>query len=389
MIGDTRRVRTPFFPLYSEVRYLLRIWEGVPKSTVSGMINAIEEQTGTPQKPVNWSRPDLWIKKRLSGEAAELAMRIWQESDKQVNPRHVYGSYLFVNNYSLLENNVFGAYQVSPRGRSFLDREERTVRELDEAEGIPQLLGILAGKTSAKRGDLIPEWRRFLREYSKFGAPVTVKETLRRRLLNLMERGCVTRDGIVYSITRNGMDYAEHFAVGGVGSKREVIRAITSFNRKQQKELLQLLGRMPLRYFENLVGELLEAMGYEDVTITRESGDKGVEVVAMTQFGITTVKEVLRVVRQQGNIGRPQLDRLRGLLPQHNAIKGVLITLGKFTRNCREDAVREGNIPIALIDGDGLVELLSEHGIGLRETPASLYQVDEDYFKTPPGVGFD
>ena len=39
-------------------------------------------------------------------------------------------------------------------------------------------------------------------------------------------------------------------------------------------------------------------MGYEDVTVTQQSGNKGVDVVATVQFGITTVTEVVQVKRR-------------------------------------------------------------------------------------------
>ncbi len=51
------RVRTPIFPLYSEVRALLKIWPGFAKEAVLTLINALGEQTGTPQNPVDWTDP--------------------------------------------------------------------------------------------------------------------------------------------------------------------------------------------------------------------------------------------------------------------------------------------------------------------------------------------
>lgn len=71
------------------------------------------------------------------------------------------------------------------------------------------------------------------------------------------------------------------------------------------------------------MSELLEAIRYEDVEVTKESGDKGVDVVATVQFGITTITKVVQVKRQQGSIGRPILDQLRGAFPYHKAIRGV------------------------------------------------------------------
>lgn len=168
------------------------------------------------------------------------------------------------------------------------------MRELDEAEGIGELLSILATKTSAMRGDLLPEWTEFLQQYSKFGTEATIKDTLRRRLVNLVERRLVSRDGNSYVITQEGIDYAASFAEGGeLDPKREVVRAINNFNRAQQENLRELLATMPPYQFEHLVRDLLEAMGYEDVQVTKQSGDKGVDVVATVQFGITTVTEVV------------------------------------------------------------------------------------------------
>ena len=138
------KVRTPHFPLYSTVRKLLAILPGVPKATLVLMIRTIDEQTGTPQNPVDWSEPDTWINERLSGDEAELARRIWVETKRTVNPRHIYGGYFFINRYELLVPDSEGVYRLSERGQAFLDNDAKVMRELDEAEGLPPLLGILA-----------------------------------------------------------------------------------------------------------------------------------------------------------------------------------------------------------------------------------------------------
>lgn len=82
--------------------FYLTVFQGVLKATVRSMISTIHEQTGTPQNPVDWSDPDLWIEQRLSGEEAELARRIWEESEHAVNPRYANEAYSFINscNYS-------------------------------------------------------------------------------------------------------------------------------------------------------------------------------------------------------------------------------------------------------------------------------------------------
>lgn len=376
------KVRTPLFPFYSEVKHLLRILPGVPRAQFMGMMSEIVDQTGTPQNPVEWSDPDTWIPARLSGSSGWLAMRVWRESGERLNPRYLRGAHYFINGFGLLEVDHAGVLRLTDRGAAFLGDDEAIVRELDDAEGLGELLSILATKTRVMRGDLLPEWGAFLAESSNFGTPATIKDTLRRRLVNLVERGLVARDGNAYSITRAGIDYAVSFAQGGPADpKRDVMRAVAAFNEAQQQNLRELLHNLPPYQFEHLIRDLLEAMGYEDVQVTRQSGDRGVDVIATVQFGITTITEVVQVKRQRTSVARPVLDQLRGALPLHKAIRGTIVTLSTFTQGCKEVALYPGAAPITLIDGDRLMALLIQHGIGMLKKPAYLFEIDEAYLR--------
>ena len=377
-------VKTPLFPLYSDVRQLLSIWEGVPRPTVQAMIKAIWDQTGTPQNPVDWSNPDEWIPERLDGENASLALKTWKESDRSVNPRHAYGTYLFINTYGLLETDPHGIYRLSDNGRRFMEDDPEYVRTLDNAEGLPKILAILAGHSPGKRGDLLEEWGDFLHEYSKFGTPSTIKDTLRRRILNLVERGFIDREGNTYTITDKGVSYAADLTQPiDQRPHQDVMMAVKVYNDKQTQAFRERLGQMHPYDFEALVKDLLEAMDYEDVVVTKQSGDKGIDVVANFQFGITQIKEVVQVKRQKSSVTRPVLDQLRGALPYHGAIRATLITLGKFASSCQQAAIFPGAAPITLIDGDRLIELLLKHGIGVKKRSLSLIEIDETYFDQP------
>jgi len=383
MSERSTKVRTPLFPLYSEVRKLLPIWQGVSQSDVRGMINAIHAQAGTPQSPVDWSDPDTWIPERLTGKERELAQRIWEETGKTVNPRHVYNSYLFINGFNLLLADNMDVYRLSERGQGFWRDDAKAVREIDELEGLPDLLAILATKPQARRADLLEEWGEFLRQHSTYGTASTISETLRKRLLNLIERGFVEREGSVYRITKKGMAYAAAPAKRADDPKRAVMDAVRTFNTAQFQKLSDLLLKMPPYNFEKLVRDLLEAMGYEDVTVTKQSGDKGVDVVATVQFGITTVTEVVQVKRPQGNLNRTVIDQLRGVLPFHRAIRGTIITTGGFSKGLIEVATFPGAAPITLINGEKLIELLLEHQIAVNKRPVLMYELDASYFEKP------
>lgn len=374
-------VKTPLFPLYSEVSNLLAIWNGIHKSIISGMLKVIFDQCGTPQNPVDWSAPDSWIEERLKGAHKDLAHRIWSESGKTANPRHAYGSYLFINTHELLKTDPHGIYHLTEKGQAFLKQDHAIVRSIDLSEGLPQLLNILAAHSPAQRRDLLDEWGVLLLEYSKFGTQSTIKDTLRRRILNLVERGYISREGNTYTITESGIAYAagtDGFTVQN--PHREVIHAIKKYNDKQIQELRERLAKMDPYCFEALVKDLLEAMDYEDVVVTKQSGDKGIDVAATFQFGITQIREVVQVKRHQGSIPRPVLDQLRGALPYHQAIRGTIITLGKFAKGCKESALYPGAAPITLIDGDMLIDLLLKNDVGVKKKLHALIEVDERYF---------
>ena len=57
-------------------------------------------------------------------------------------------------------------------------------------------------------------------------------------------------------------------------------------------------------------------MDYQNVEVVGQSGDRGVDVVADIQLGVTSVREVVQAKRHKGTIQRKELDALRGSLYQ-------------------------------------------------------------------------
>ena len=377
-------VNAPIFPLYSQVKYCIRAWDGESVRLVRDMNTAIYEQTGTPQNPVDWSTPDQWIGERLSGDTARLAEKVWKTSEGAVNPRHVYGCYLFINRLDLLDQTG-GRFAIHYRARAFLSDNPKLIAELDASEGIPKLLALVSESSPAKRSDLIGDWGAYLQAVSNFTTPKTFNDTLRRRLLNLVERGLLVRDGNRYSITDAGVAY---LAQNGQPLERapeqsertKVTLAVRNFNVAQTEALKARLMLLAPYEFEHFVKALLEAMDYENVEVTKQSGDKGVDVVANYQFGITEIREVVQVKRTESNIGRRTIDELRGALPYHRAIRGTIITLGGFAKGVAEAALFQGAAPITLIDGNRLLELAIKHQIGVRRKPVDLVELDEAFF---------
>ena len=321
---EETRVHVPLFPAYGQVRHLLRVWPGHLKKQVTGLQSTVQSLRGTPQNTVDWTDPAAWIPERLDGEDRELAQFIWEGSGAEVNPRHTYGHWLLAQRYGLVEEDAGGVLRITPAGEDFLENPVGdAVARGDEAEGLLKLLSLVADNGPARPAALFDEWGDYLRRRSACGTESTIKDTMRRRLANLLEQGLVERKSASYSATAAGLEYLRGTGdEDSVGSPDQ--NGIWDLVRKQEsaarESLHELLLDMDPFAFEHLVKRLLEEMDYQNVEITSRSGDGGVDVVADIELGITSVREVVQAKRHRRPVERKDLDALRGSLYRLNAV---------------------------------------------------------------------
>ncbi len=169
-------------------------------------------------------------------------------------------------------------------------------------------------------------------------------------------------------------------AAQGSGSSAEVV--IDDQNRRVREFLHGKLLAMDPAQFEVLVAELLENLGYENVVVTGRSGDKGIDVTAkLTLGGITSVKTVVQVKRFKlgNNIGGSIIAQLRGSAEVDQ--RGLVITTSDFTKDGMIEASAPNKMPVALVNGDKLLDLLFKHQIGVRRTEVPVFSLDSEYFE--------
>lgn len=376
-------VRVPHYPTYDELRTIMPVFTGLTRDQVNGMRAAIMERTGTVDDNVSWTEPDRWIPERLTGVHRETALHIWRGTKGRVNPRHMVGPWLLANTYELIADDPAGRLQVTDAGRDVVEHPAgATIRAIDEHEAIFWILALLAERGPAAAGVLFKPWFEHVTRISRVRAETTARSFLYHRLRNLLARGYASRVGQKYEITETGLTWLKS---SGFAEKKSVApddtRRLWDLVQAQRNAvrvgLRQQLAKMDPYAFEQLVGRLLEAMDYTDVEVTTASNDKGVDVVGRIALGITDVKEVIQVKRQQGNVQRPILDMLRGSLHRFGAVKGTIISLGGFAKGARDAAFEPGAAPITLIDGDKLLDLMIENGIGVRTKTVELLELDE------------
>lgn len=168
----------------------------------------------------------------------------------------------------------------------------------------------------------------------------------------------------------------------GLAEWEKGVSGIARLAERQRREvksrLRERLLTMPPDQFEQLVGRLLGAMGYENVMVTGRSGDGGIDVIADTEIGILRLRVAVQVKRMKGNVQRPVVSQLRGDMALLDVDQGMIITTGGFSQGAKDVARVRNVAPITLIDGDRLTDLLIEHGIGVRRETVDVLSFDEE-----------
>ena len=155
--------------------------------------------------------------------------------------------------------------------------------------------------------------------------------------------------------------------------------AVNQRNQEVRRRLRVLLAELDPREFEALIGELLVALGFEGVEVTRYSGDGGIDVRGtLSVGGVTEVETAIQVKRWMKNVSGRTVRELRGALGPTE--RGLIITLSSFTRDARKEGAAENRTPVSLLDGEQLIDLLVDLEIGVRRRRVDIYEIDEGAF---------
>jgi restriction system protein len=137
-------------------------------------------------------------------------------------------------------------------------------------------------------------------------------------------------------------------------------------------QLLDRLLSLKSQDFEHFAKRTLMAYGFVDVIVTQVSKDGGIDGYGRLTLGLATMTAAFQCKRWQGNVGRPEVDKFRGAI-QGEFEQGVFFATSDFTKEARDASLRKGAAPIVLLNGEGIVRLMIERGIGVRKTALYAY----------------
>lgn len=116
--------------------------------------------------------------------------------------------------------------------------------------------------------------------------------------------------------------------------------------------------------FEDMMMEVYQKQGYENVRNPGKSGDEGRDIL-MEKNGKTYVVECKHIKK----VGRPKVQKLHSAVSTYPAedATGILVTTGEFTRQAKEytEKVNNGEEVLRLTDGNDLREIGEDIGLDL------------------------
>lgn len=155
-----------------------------------------------------------------------------------------------------------------------------------------------------------------------------------------------------------------------------------TINNNLYRELLEKLRNVSPDFFEYIVVDLLKKMGYGEGEVTGGPGDGGIDGI-IYQDPLKMDKVYLQAKRYSENniISPSEIWKFIGVLENKGSNKGVFITTSRFHENVNK-ILTETRRSIVLIDGDKLVELMTEYNVGVEiDRVYEIKKINLDYFE--------
>lgn len=153
---------------------------------------------------------------------------------------------------------------------------------------------------------------------------------------------------------------------------KEITDLHKKFNIIFKRNLLKQLSTIDPEDFEEFCRKLLLVYGFKNVKVTRKSRDGGIDGFGELKIGIATMQVAFECKRWGQTVGRPKVSQFRGDI-QGKFQQGIFFTTSKFSTEAKDVSLQVGAVPIILIDGNGIIELMMEKEFGVEKIELPIY----------------
>jgi restriction system protein len=116
----------------------------------------------------------------------------------------------------------------------------------------------------------------------------------------------------------------------------------------------------------------MDVYGFHDTAVTKVSSDGGIDGYGKLKVGLANLNVAFQCKRwTKGNIQRPEIDRFRGAA-QGDFEQGIFFTTASFSQGAVSASIKRGAVPIILVDGESIVDLMMDKGFGVQVDTISI-----------------
>ncbi len=169
------------------------------------------------------------------------------------------------------------------------------------------------------------------------------------------------------------------------------MRNSEAFSPKLRRQLLAL----PYRSFLQVILHLLTAEQFQEVHPAgrtefvgrNRAGGWDMEALLLASVRLDDSQNPSRCIIQAKQfdhlaVQQRTVDELRGCCLRAGASQGFLITMSRFSPVARRAAEASSVVPILLVDGERLLDLLIRHRLGTVRDKSGRWQVDSSFFQS-------
>lgn len=139
-----------------------------------------------------------------------------------------------------------------------------------------------------------------------------------------------------------------------------------------KRKILSDLKRISPAAFELFAKRLLDTYGFHDTKVTQISSDGGIDGYGKLKVGLANLNVAFQCKRwTKGNIQRPEIDKFRGAA-QGDFEQGLFFTTASFSEGAIDASIKRGAVPIILVDGASIVDLMIEKAFGVQIETLSI-----------------
>jgi restriction system protein len=229
-------------------------------------------------------------------------------------------------------------------------------------------------KNGLSRFDNQVAWARF------YLAKAGLIDTSRRGVWTLTERGRQTKldqDSALQIFQDIAKTFKGEQEAGSVDETRTPEEKPEEQNFRE--EMVHTLHALSPGGFEHLCKLILREVGFEEVTVTGQSNDGGIDGFGVLRTNrLITDRVLFQCKRHTKQVSPAYIREFRGAMA-NRANRGIFLATSTFSVEAKREASREGTTPIELVDLDGLISLLTELGLGV--TTRTTFVIDQAFFR--------